>query len=97
MTTGLFLYFTGYLAGIGKPACFGFGEHPFAIHNDIKNAPATGDKVRLRTESILQLLRQTGGSWFIVSLITVMNINLHIASPFNTMQVKVYTPAALCQ
>ena len=64
-----------------------FGEYLLAIYDNIKNAIIPRDEIRLQAEGIVQLLRHTGGFRFIISAYTIMNVNFHVVSPFDIMQI----------
>src|SRR5438874_11527061 len=46
---------------LGIPACSLLGEEELAIQGDVEDAASARDQLRINTESLLQLGRQTGG------------------------------------
>jgi hypothetical protein len=82
-STGGFLCveFLDYLAGVRETARFVFREHQLVIDDDIEDTVAAGDQFGIYSEGIAQFIRQTGGVWFIVSLLAVTNFDLHNTPP----------------
>ncbi len=70
--------FAGYFAGVGESSCFKLGKNRLPIYEDIKDAFAPWNQLRLRTKGFAQFIRQTDGVGFIVSFCAVMNINFHL-------------------
>ncbi len=59
-----------------------FGENTVAIHFDFEDAATGGDKFGLDTKSGLDVSRQTGGTGFVVSNLTIFDGDLHDAGLF---------------
>lgn len=55
------------------------GKHECPIDDNIKYPVASGNQLRPHTKSLADLLRQTDGIRFIISLCAVVNIDLHHA------------------
>lgn len=52
------------------------GEHQLAVEGHLEDPVASFDQLRLVTETLLDFVRQTGGSGQVVSNHTVFNLNL---------------------
>lgn len=78
----LFLQFFDDLIMFGKSARFKFRVNHIAVGDHIEYAAATGDELCIDPENTPQFVRQTGGSRFVVSLCTVVNLDLHFSAPF---------------
>jgi hypothetical protein len=70
-----------HFTGVGEPSRFILREYQLLICNDVKDAVAAGNQLCIHPEGLPQLGRQTGGVRFVVSLRTVMDLNLHISPP----------------
>lgn len=76
------LQFFYYFIVLGESARFELGVNHVAVGDHIEYAAATGDQLCIDPENTLEFIRQTGGPWFVVSFIAVMNFYLHGISPF---------------
>lgn len=54
-----------------------FGVNQFAVNMNVKDATRLGDQLGLKTKFLLNCGRQTGGLWFVVSLVAVGNRDIH--------------------
>ncbi len=69
-----------HLIVLGEAAdCF-LAEDQLAVRDDLENAAAAGNQLRLDLKLLLNGVRQTGGSGQVVSLRAVGDGNLHDAS-----------------
>ena len=60
------------------PSCLFLGEEEVAVHHDFENAAGRGGQLDLDAgEMLLQLSRQTGGSWLVVSNDAEFDANSH--------------------
>lgn len=48
------------------------------VHADVEHAARTFDERRVGLERLLNRIRQTGGSWQVVSLTAVFDFDLHL-------------------
>lgn len=79
----LFLLFdlSSHLTGFRKASYLMFGEHLYAINNNIEDAAASGYQGCVSIKSLLQFFRHTGGSWLIASSLAIVNIDLQCWPP----------------
>lgn len=61
----------------------------FVVNDDIQDAIAPGDQLRLYTEGLAQFIRQTGGAWFVVSRCAIVDADLHDAPPDTTYRKEI--------
>jgi hypothetical protein len=57
------------------------GVNHIAVGDHVEYAATTGDQRCVDPENSLEFIRQTGGSWFVVSFCTVVNFDLHAIPP----------------
>jgi hypothetical protein len=66
------------LMGFGVAPQLRFLVHRRTVHGDLETPAARGDELHLRgRELLLDLGRQTGGAWFVVSNGAVFDRDLH--------------------
>ena len=76
-----YIEFAQHLAPLGESARCEFGEHKFAVYDNVKDAIASGDQFRLHTQSLAQIIRQPSGIGLIVSHCAIMDFNSHSVPP----------------
>lgn len=68
-----------HLAGVRESAHLVFGEDQLAVDAHLEDSSGSLDQVRTLPEPSLNLVRQTGGTWPVVSDYAVFNCDRHIA------------------
>ncbi len=61
------LYQLNYFPGIRESACFLFGKNELAAVLNLKDSPIRLNQFGINAQFLLQFLRQTGGSGFVIS------------------------------
>jgi len=67
---------------LGESTCLELGVNHIAVGDHVEYAAATGDQPCIDPKNSLEFIRQTGGSRFVVSFCTVVNLDLHAIPPF---------------
>jgi len=83
---------------IRKPSCLFLGIDKPAVNAHFKDTIGTGYQlyIKLRAQLLFQLVPQTGGTGFIISLAAVFNRNFHRSPPFITLSNSImYTTATI--
>ncbi len=76
------LDFLFYLSRIGETAVGHFRVDQLAIEGDFEGTAFTFDQSGLNIETFLDLFRQTGGAWLVVSNHAVLNLQArHVDHP----------------
>ncbi len=65
------------LVRFGKTANFMLAEHAFPIGHDVENTATAANQLGLHADFGLDFLRQTGGSWKVVSVSAIGDGNRH--------------------
>ena len=65
------------LVPLGEAAGFVFGEDHLAVGFDVEDPFTPGDQLRIDSEAVFDLGRQTGGAWLVVSNLAVIDGDLH--------------------
>ena len=53
------------------------GENQLSVDGDLEHAAVGGDQLAIGTQALLELGRQTGGPWLVVSFAAVFDSNFH--------------------
>jgi hypothetical protein len=66
----------GDLSGAGETAALLLGEDQLVADRDLEDASVASDEFGFDAELLLELVRQTGGTWVVVSACAVFNGNV---------------------